>query len=206
MTTETCWSGDRPYAIIASAFGVPDVNPDQPRRVITHDEVNGILSRICGEVLGRHPDLDGVALIGIRRRGVPLAERLQAKIKERAGVELPLGILDINFYRDDFSLVDTQPVVEESHLDFDVNERQILLVDDVLFTGRTVRAALESISDYGRPRRVELVVLVDRGHRELPIQADYTGRVIGTTNNEMVEVRIAPVDETEGVFVSTITR
>ncbi len=172
---------------------------------MTHDEVDEILSRICGEVLGHHPDLDGMALIGIRRRGVPLAERLKAKLKERTGVELPLGILDINFYRDDFSLVDTQPVVEESHLDFDVNEREILLVDDVLFTGRTVRAALESISDYGRPKTVELVVLVDRGHRELPIQADYTGRVIDTADNEMVEVRIAPIDETEGVFVATIS-
>ena len=173
---------------------------------MTHDEMDEILSRICGEVLGRHSDLDEVALIGIRRRGVPLAECLQAKIKERTGVELPLGILDINFYRDDFSLVNTQPVVEESHLDFDVNERQILLVDDVLFTGRTIRAALESISDYGRPRKVELVVLVDRGHRELPIQPDYSGRVLETADNEMVEVRIAPIDETEGVFVSTIAR
>ncbi len=172
---------------------------------MTHEEVDEVLSRICGEVLEHHPDLDGMALIGIRRRGVPLAERLQAKIKARSGVELPLGILDINFYRDDFSLVDTQPVVEESLLDFDVNERKILLVDDVLFTGRTVRAALESISDYGRPKKVELVVLVDRGHRELPIQADYTGRVIDTAGNEMVEVRIAPIDETEGVFVATIT-
>ena len=171
---------------------------------MTPEEMDEILTRMAGEVIDRHPELGEVALIGIRRRGVPLAERLRNEIEGHNQTEIPLGVLDINFYRDDCSLVDTQPVVEESHLDFDVNDKKILLVDDVLFTGRTVRAGLESIMDYGRPRKVELVVLIDRGHRELPIQADYTGRVVDTAHNEMVEVRISPIDETEGVFVSTL--
>jgi pyrimidine operon attenuation protein/uracil phosphoribosyltransferase len=132
-----------------------------------------------------------------------LAESLREKIRKLGGMELPLGILDITFYRDDLTLVDTQPVVEGSHLNFDVNGKKVLLVDDVLNTGRTTRAALESVIDYGRPKRVELVVLVDRGHRELPIQADYVGKYVETAEDEVVEVRVPAVDGEEGVFLTT---
>jgi len=144
-----------------------------------------------------------MVLIGIRRRGVPLAQGLQKKIEKLSGQKLPFGILDITFYRDDLSLVATQPVVEGSHLDFDVTDQDVLLIDDVLYTGRTTRAALESVLDYGRARRIELVVLIDRGHRELPIQADYVGKSVETAEDEVVEVLISSIDGEEGVFLTT---
>ncbi len=166
-------------------------------------EMDLALSRIAAEITQSHADLSQTVLIGIRRRGVPLAERLRTKIENLANKPVPLGVLDINFYRDDLSMVDSQPVVEESRLDFDVADKSVLLVDDVLYTGRTTRAALDSVNDYGRPRRVELVVLIDRGHRELPIQADYVGRYVETAANEVVEVRVPSIDEEEGVFLTT---
>jgi len=174
------------------------------RQLMTPREMDLALSRIAAEIIEDHSDLSGSVLVGIRRRGIPLAETLQRKIAKLSGAILPLGILDITFYRDDLTLVDTQPVVEGSHLDFDVASKNVLLVDDVLFTGRTTRAALDSVLDYGRPKRVELVVLVDRGHRELPIQADYVGKYIETAENEVVEVLVPSVDDEEGVFLTTL--
>ena len=173
------------------------------RRLMKPREMDLALSRIAAEIIEDHPDLTDVVLVGIRRRGIPLAERLDQKIRKLSGQELPLGKLDITFYRDDLTLVDTQPVVEASHLDFDVEEKTVILVDDVLYTGRTTRAALDSVLDYGRPRSVELVVLVDRGHRELPIQADYVGKHVETARDEVVEVRMPSVDDEEGVFLTT---
>jgi pyrimidine operon attenuation protein/uracil phosphoribosyltransferase len=173
------------------------------RRLMTPREMDLVLSRIAAEIMEHHPDMSDVVLIGIRRRGIPLAQTLQRKILKLSAVKLPLGILDITFYRDDLTLVDTQPVVEGSHLDFEIGDKTILLVDDVLFTGRTTRAALESVLDYGRPRSVELVVLVDRGHRELPIQANYVGKHIETAEDEVVEVRVPSIDDEEGVFLTT---
>lgn len=173
------------------------------RQLMTAREMDLALSRIAAEIIEDHPELSDTVLIGIRRRGVPLAEKLQKKIEKLAGVRLPLGILDITFYRDDLTLVDSQPVVEASHLDFDVAGKSVLLVDDVLYTGRTTRAALESVLDYGRPRKVELVVLIDRGHRELPIQANYVGKHVETEPNEVVEVRLPSVDGKEGVYLTT---
>lgn len=173
------------------------------RQIMTPQEMDLALSRIAAEILEDHPDLSQMVLIGIRRRGVPLAERLKAKIEKLGSQKVPLGVLDITFYRDDLSMVSTQPIVEGSHLSFDVEGRNVLLVDDVLYTGRTTRAALDSVIDYGRPRRVELVVLIDRGHRELPIQADYIGKYVETAENEVVEVRIPPVDEDEAVYLTT---
>ncbi len=170
---------------------------------MTPKEMEAELSRIATEITQAHPNLSSMVLIGIRRRGVPLAQRLQKKIEKLSGEELPLGILDITFYRDDLSLVDTQPVVEGSHLDFDVTGKEVLLIDDVLYTGRTTRAALESVLDYGRARRIELGVLIDRGHRELPIQADYIGRSVETAEDEVVEVLVSSVDGEEGVFLTT---
>ncbi|MEJ2076820.1 MAG: bifunctional pyr operon transcriptional regulator/uracil phosphoribosyltransferase PyrR [Acidobacteriota bacterium] len=173
------------------------------RRLMKPREMDLALSRIAAEIIEDHPDLTDVVLVGIRRRGIPLAERLNQKIRKLSGQDLPLGKLDITFYRDDLTLVDTQPVVEASHLDFDVEEKTVILVDDVLYTGRTTRAALDSVLDYGRPRSVELVVLVDRGHRELPIQADYVGKHVETARDEVVEVRMPSVDDEEGVFLTT---
>lgn len=173
------------------------------RRLMKPREMDLALSRIAAEVIEDHSDLSDVVLVGIRRRGIPLGKTLQTKIKKLAGREIPLGILDITFYRDDLTLVDSQPVVEGSHLDFEVDDKVVLLVDDVLYTGRTTRAALDSVIDYGRPRKVELVVLVDRGHRELPIQADYVGKYVETAEDEVVEVRVPSVDGEEGVFLTT---
>ena len=173
------------------------------RQVMSKEEMDLALSRIAAEIVEDHPDLGNTVMVGIRRRGVPLAERLQSKMAQLAGVTVPLGFLDITFYRDDFSLISSQPVVEGSHLDFDVDARQVIMVDDVLYTGRTTRAGLDSVIDYGRPKKVELVVLIDRGHRELPIQADYVGKYVETAANEVVEVRIPPIDEDEAVYLST---
>jgi len=173
------------------------------RQVMSSREIDLALSRIAAEILEHHSDLGNVVLVGIRRRGVPLAEILRGKIEKLSGIKLPIGILDITFYRDDLSLVDTQPVTEGSRLNFQATDKEVILVDDVLFTGRTTRAALESIIDYGRPKRVELVVLVDRGHRELPIQADYTGKYIESSRDEVIEVRLATFDDEEGVFLTT---
>lgn len=173
------------------------------RQIMSNKEMDLALSRLAAEIVDDHSDLENVVLVGIRRRGVPLAELLQRKIEKLTGTQLPLGILDITFYRDDLSLVANQPVVEGSQLDFDVDGRRVILVDDVIHTGRTTRAALDSVIDYGRPRCVELVVLVDRGHRELPIQADYTGKYVETADNEVIEVRVPPIDQETGVFMTT---
>ena len=174
------------------------------RRVMTEREMDVALSKLATEILQHHPQLEDTLIVGIRRRGVPLAELLQEKIAAQIGKRIDCGSLDITFYRDDFSLVATQPVVHGSELPFPIDRKKILLVDDVLYTGRTIRAALESILDYGRPDKVELVVLVDRGHRELPIQADYVGAFIETVENEMVEVRLPPVDNEQAVYLSSL--
>lgn len=179
------------------------VTQNYPRDVMTQKEMQSELSRMAGEVIEDHPELESLVLIGIRRRGVPLAQRLQKKIKQLSNKQLNLGILDITFYRDDLSLVDVQPIVEGSQLDFDVNDKDVLLIDDVLYTGRTTRAALDSILDYGRPRKIELSVLVDRGCRELPIQADYVGKYMETSRDEVVEVRLSSIDNEERVVLTT---
>ena len=173
------------------------------RRIMTEREMDVALSRIAAQVIRDDPGLEDTLIVGIRRRGVPLAELLQEKISTQVGKTIECGSLDITFYRDDFSLAATQPVVHGSHLPFPIDRKKVLLVDDVLYTGRTVRAALESVLDYGRPDKVKLVVLVDRGHRELPIQADYVGKFIETAENEVVEVRIPPVDDNKAVYWST---
>ncbi len=170
--------------------------------LMTDREMESMLLKISRDLVESHRNIREAALVGIRRRGVPLARRLRRNIEDLTGHRLPLGILDINFYRDDLSLVGPQPIVGASQLDFPVTGRTLLLVDDVLYTGRTVRAALESLLDYGRPKRVELVVLIDRGHRELPIQADFTGRRVATREDQTVDVHIAPVDRDEGVFLT----
>ncbi len=158
------------------------------------------ITRIAHEVVERNQP-DSVALVGIRTRGVPLAERLRALIAGIAGVEPPLGRLDINLYRDDLSSVASYPVIGKTEIDFRLEERAVVLVDDVLYTGRTTRAAMDALIEFGRPRRIQLAVLVDRGHRELPIRADYVGKNLPTSEQEVVHVRFSEIDGHDEVVV-----
>lgn len=170
-------------------------------QLMSASEIDRSLIRLAHEVLERTEDLDKLAFIGIRRRGVPLAQRLARKINELETREVPVGILDINLYRDDLSTVSSAPVVNATEINFPVTGKDIILTDDVLYTGRTIRAALDALFDHGRPARVQLLVLIDRGHRELPIEARYVGRMVQTTNNEIIEVKFREVDSIEKVLL-----
>jgi pyrimidine operon attenuation protein/uracil phosphoribosyltransferase len=161
-----------------------------------------IIRRMAGEIVERHHgDLGAVLLAGIRTRGVPLAEKIAAEIERSESVKLPVGILDITLYRDDLSTVGLQPLVKGTHLPRPIDDCVVILCDDVLYTGRTVRAALDELIDYGRPRGVQLAVLIDRGHRELPIQADFVGKKVPTSQSEIIEVSFLSTDETEQVRI-----
>jgi len=162
--------------------------------VLREDDVQRALMRIAHEIAERNPQASALALIGIHRRGAFLAQRLKDLLEELLDLEIPLGDLDIGFYRDDVSSRPDAPVVHASHVDFDVTARTVVVVDDVLFTGRTVRAAIEALFDYGRPERVQLAVLADRGHRELPIRPDYVGKNLPTSSSEHVYVRLRELD------------
>ena len=170
---------------------------DLQKVVLDRDDLRRTLVRIAHEIIEKNPGGDELALVGIHTRGALLATRLHALVGELSGSEIPLGDIDISFYRDDMDgrAPSAQPVVHASHLDFELEDRTVVLVDDVLFTGRTVRAAIEALFDYGRPGRVQLAVLVDRGHRELPIRPDYVGKNLPTAREERVYVR---VEETDG--------
>jgi pyrimidine operon attenuation protein/uracil phosphoribosyltransferase len=157
------------------------------------------LARMAHEILERHPQLEGTALVGVLSRGVPLAHRLARAIAKACGTTPPVGALDISLYRDDFTTIAPQPITKGTHVPFTIDGRTVILVDDVLYTGRTVRAALDELIDFGRPARIELAVLVDRGHRELPIRADYVGRTVSTTRSELVQVLLAEQDGRDGV-------
>jgi pyrimidine operon attenuation protein/uracil phosphoribosyltransferase len=159
------------------------------------------LSRIAHEILERHPDVRSLALVGIRSRGVPLARRLARRVAEAAGAEPSVGALDIALYRDDFTSLAAQPITKGSDILFSIEGRTVVLVDDVLFTGRTVRAAIDQLIDFGRPARIELAVLVDRGHRELPIRADYVGRSLATSRDEQVQVWVREEDGKDEVVL-----
>lgn len=163
--------------------------------------INRALSRLASEIVEHNRGTRDLLLVGIRRRGVPLAERIADKIEKLEGQRPPTGQLDITLYRDDLSTVGPRPVVNKTDIPTDVTDSTIVLVDDVLYTGRTVRAALDELVDFGRPRRVELAVLIDRGHRELPIQADYVGKDVQTTDSEIVKVMLRDYDEDEQVIV-----
>lgn len=171
------------------------------RAVLDAKGVDRALTRITHEILERNKGTEGLVLIGIRSRGVELAERLAERIRAIEGVEVPRGIIDITLYRDDLSRARQQPLVKGTDIRFPIDDRQVVLVDDVLFTGRTVRAALDALMDFGRPRSVQLAVLVDRGHRELPIRADYVGKNLPTSVSESVEVRIKERDGSDGVVL-----
>jgi pyrimidine operon attenuation protein/uracil phosphoribosyltransferase len=163
--------------------------------------INRTLSRLALQIVERNSGTSDLLLVGIRRRGVPLAERLADKISQLEGQRPPTGQLDITLYRDDLSTVGPRPVVNKTEIPGDITNRAIVLVDDVLYTGRTIRAALDELVDFGRPRRVELAVLIDRGHRDLPIQADYVGKYLQTADSEIVKVMLTDYDEDEQVVV-----
>jgi pyrimidine operon attenuation protein / uracil phosphoribosyltransferase len=171
------------------------------------DAIQRTLSRIAHEIIERNADLETVALVGIHTRGVPLAHRLRRLIGERAGVDVAVGAVDITFYRDDVHIrggeapLHAQPLVRETQLDFPLEGRTCILVDDVLYTGRTIRAAVEALFAYGRPARVQLAVLADRGHRELPIRPDYVGKNLPTSREERVQVQLLEVDEIDRVLL-----
>jgi pyrimidine operon attenuation protein / uracil phosphoribosyltransferase len=171
--------------------------------VMDADRMGRTLARIAHEILERGHGLDDLALVGIRTRGVPMARRLAAIIKEISQRDVPTGALDITLYRDDLMrhAVGAQPVVRSTEIPFSIDDRRILLVDDVLYTGRTIRAALDALIEFGRPRSIQLVVLVDRGHRELPIKADYVGKNIPTSTAQSVHVHLAEVDGRDEVEV-----
>jgi pyrimidine operon attenuation protein/uracil phosphoribosyltransferase len=170
-------------------------------QLMSASEIDRTLVRLAHEILERNNGAGGLLLVGIRRRGVPLAERLAKKISEIEKVRPPVETLDITLYRDDLSAIDQKPVVHPAPGQYSVEDRTVLLVDDVLYTGRTTRAALDALVDHGRPQRVELCVLIDRGHRELPIQANYVGRVIQTTDLEFIEVRLHEIDSQDRVIL-----
>jgi len=174
--------------------------------VLTHDDLRRTLKRIAHEIAEKNPNPDALAIVGIHTRGALLARRLQVLLGELTGAELPIGDLDISFYRDDLGAKapSAQPVVHASHIDFDLGERTVVLVDDVLYTGRTVRAAIDALFDYGRPRRVQLAVLCDRGHRELPIRPDYVGKNLPTAREERVNVRLEELDGEDEVTISQL--
>lgn len=169
--------------------------------VMTAGDMNRVMARMASQIVENNPDLANVLLVGIHRRGVPLAERLATKIREMDSVDVATGTLDITLYRDDLSTVAEQPVVNSTQLPANITGKTIILVDDVLYTGRTVRAALDELIDFGRPHRVQLAVLVDRGWRELPIQADYIGKYVNTTESEIIKVMLPEYDEDERVVV-----
>jgi pyrimidine operon attenuation protein / uracil phosphoribosyltransferase len=171
------------------------------RQIMTADEIRRAIVRISHEIVERQAGTEGLVLVGIQRRGVPLAERIAAAISEHEDVALPVGALDITFYRDDLSLIAQQPIVKGTAIPVDLNERTVVLVDDVLFTGRTIRAAMDALVDFGRPRAIRLAVLVDRGHRELPIRADHVGKNVPTARDELVKVHLVETDGEDAVRI-----
>ena len=173
------------------------------RVVLDRDDLRRTLLRIAHEIIEKNPEGEGLAIVGIHTRGAVIARRLHALVGELSGAEVPLGDLDISFYRDDLDGREPRdaPIVHATHLDFEVTARTVILVDDVLFTGRTVRAAIDALFDYGRPERVQLAVLADRGHRELPIRPDYVGKNLPTARTEHVKVELEEIDGADEVTI-----
>jgi pyrimidine operon attenuation protein/uracil phosphoribosyltransferase len=169
--------------------------------VQTEKDVEFSLNQICDQVLNRNPRLAEMVLVGIRTGGVFLAERLRQKILQKKEIDLPTGIIDITLYRDDWTRLSQTPEVKKAEIHFSIEDKHVLLVDDVLFTGRTIRAAIDALLDLGRPRRVELAVLIDRGHRELPIQADYVGKILETSRQDSVDVELKELKGIDQVVI-----
>jgi pyrimidine operon attenuation protein/uracil phosphoribosyltransferase len=177
----------------------------QEKKVIMDEiAIKRALTRIAHEIIERNKGVDQVALIGIRRRGGPLATRLAELIEEIEGVKVPVGILDITLYRDDLTTLSSQPQVHRTEVFFNINDMNIILVDDVMYTGRTIRAAMDALIDLGRPRSIQLAVLVDRGHRELPVKADFIGKNVPTSQSEVIAVLVKEIDGREEVIIQEI--
>ena len=171
------------------------------KQVFTKEEIERAITRISHEIIENNKGVKNLAIIGIRTRGYVLAERIAKVINNLYGTKLDVGALDITFYRDDLSLVAEQPVIHNTEIDFDIEAKNIILVDDVLYTGRTIRCALDAIIDFGRPGAIQLAVLVDRGHRELPIRADYVGKNLPTSQKELVQVKLEEIDSEDSVYI-----
>ena len=176
-------------------------SPGKDKKILSSDDIQRAIQRLTHQILEKNVQGNNLVLIGIQTRGVYLAKRIQAAIKEIKKIEVPLGVLGITFYRDDLTAIGPSPVVKGTKINFGLKNKRIVLVDDVLFTGRTIRAALNEIMDFGRPKSVELLVLVDRGHRELPIRADFVGKNIPTSMQESVEVKLSEVDGVDEVVI-----
>lgn len=207
------WKNSPSYACVRRFFIIP---PAQVRvkwlevlimagikaQVMDEENIRRALYRLSHEITEHNKGTSDLILVGIRTRGVPLANRLAEFIKEHENVRVPVGMLDITFYRDDLSLISSQPVIRRTELPLDISDKRIILVDDVLFTGRTVRAALDALMDLGRPSSIQLAVLIDRGHRELPIRADFVGKNVPTARREVVQVRLKETDGEDRVVIS----
>ena len=188
--------------------GTPEPSPKpttarlrEKGRLMSASEIERTLVRLAHEIVERNNGCSNLGLIGIKRRGVPLAQRLAAMIEKIEKTPVDTGVLDISFYRDDLSTAGPRPIVEQGEIGFDVIGRDIILMDDVLYTGRTIRAALDALFDHGRPKSVQLLVLIDRGHRELPIEAKFIGRTVPTSRREIIEVKLREIDNDEQVLL-----
>lgn len=184
----------------------PSTSPSQPKlrekaRLMSASEIERTLVRLAHEIVEKANGVDNLGLVGIKRRGIPMAQRLAALIKNIEKKDVLVGVLDINLYRDDLSTVGDVPVSQRGAVGFDVNGKHVVLIDDVLYTGRTTRAALDALFDHGRPKKVELLVLIDRGHREIPVEAQYVGRTVQTTEREIIEVKLKEIDDSEQVLL-----
>jgi len=177
------------------------LSPREKVQIMDQEGIRRALTRIAHEILEKNAGTEDLVLIGIRRRGVPLASRLAEKIKEIEGTSIPLGILDITLYRDDLSQLDYHPQVRKTEVPFSITDKKVVMVDDVLYTGRTVRAAMDALMDLGRPKLIQLAVLIDRGHRELPIRADFVGKNVPTSRKEVIKVSLIEIDGEDKVTI-----
>jgi len=171
-------------------------------RIMDARKIKRVLHRMTTEIIERNRNLTNLVIVGIRTRGIYVGKRILKLIQEMEKIEIPVGVLDITLYRDDFSEIEAQHMVKKTEIDFSVEKKDVLLVDDVLFTGRTIRAAMDSLIDLGRPKTIQLLVLIDRGHRELPIRADYVGKFLPTSKREIVQVKLKEIDEKDEVLIT----